>query len=102
MVQPSDSLKPSWAGETETGSHLSDSTVHLDPQPFSVEVVKHVQQPERSAIAETVRHEVHRPSHVGRIRHCQSVGFVPLQPLAWFDPQVQLQRAVDPIDPLVV
>ena len=40
--------------------------------------------------------------HVGRLWHRERVRFVPLQPLAGFDPQVQFQRAIDPIDPLVV
>ena len=35
-------------------------------------------------------------------RHRQCVWLVPLQPLTRFDPQVQLQRAVNPLDPLVV
>lgn len=38
--------------------------VGIDAQAFAVEIVQHVQQPERPAIAETVDHEIHRPGHV--------------------------------------
>jgi hypothetical protein len=43
--------------------------VDLDAQPFAVEIIQNVQQPERPAIAETVCHDVHGPSDVGRLRH---------------------------------
>ena len=35
-------------------------------------------------------------------QHRQCVGFIPFQPLAEFDPQVQFKRAVNPADPFVV
>ena len=76
--------------------------VHLNAQPFPVEVVEHVQQPELAAIAEAISHEVHGPGHVRRVRHRQGIGLLALQPLAWLDPQVQFQRAIDAIDALVV
>ena len=44
----------------------------------------------------------HRPGHVGCLRHRQRIRLVALQPLAGFDPQVQFQLAVDPIDAFVV
>jgi hypothetical protein len=34
------------------------------PSPLTVEVIEDVQQPERPAIAEMIRHEVHRPDRV--------------------------------------
>jgi hypothetical protein len=81
------------------GSEKSD----LDPQPFAVEVVEHVQQPECPTVSQPVGHEVHLTrSCLGCIRHGQRIRLVALQPLAGLDPQVQLQLAVDPIDPLVV
>ena len=102
--------------------------VDLDAQALAVEVIQHVQQPELAAITQPVGHEIslrrmkafayratHRPGHVGRLRHGQSIRFVPLQPLAGFDllpgnglhanherAQVQFQFAVDPVDPFVV
>ena len=72
------------------------------PKALAVEVIQHVQQPQHTAITEAICHEVHRPSHVGCLGHHQRVGFVPLKPLAGFDPQVQFQLAVDSIDPLMV
>jgi hypothetical protein len=53
-------------------------------------------------IAKPIRHEVHRPCHIWRIWHRQRVGFVPLQPLAGLDPQVQFQLAVDAVNAFVV
>lgn len=76
--------------------------VDLDAQAFAVEVIQHIQQPELAAIPEPICHEVHRPGHVRRIRHRQSIGLLALQPFARLDPQVQLQRAIDPIDAFVV
>jgi hypothetical protein len=76
--------------------------VHLDPQPFAIEVVQHVQLPELATIAEPVSHEVHRPGDVQGIRHRQHVRLVALQPLAGLDSQVQFKGAIDPIDAFVV
>ena len=55
-----------------------------------------------SSIPQPICHEVHRPGHVWRIWHRQGIGLVPLQSPARFDPQVQFQLAVNPIDALVV
>ena len=71
-------------------------------QTFAVEIIQQVQLPECPTIPEAIRHEVHRPSHVRRIRHRKGIGFVPLQPLARFDPQVQRESAEDATDPFVV
>jgi len=49
-----------------------------------------------------IRHEIHRPSHVGRVRHRQRVGLVPFQPFARFDPQVQFQFAIDAVNAFMV
>lgn len=54
------------------------------------------------AIPQAIRHEVHRPGYVRGLRHRQRIRFVPLQPLAGFDPQVQFQRAIDAVDAFVV
>jgi hypothetical protein len=51
------------------------------------------------AILKAVRHEIHGPDHVRRVRHGQSIGLVPLQSLAWLDPKIQFQLAIDAIDP---
>ncbi len=61
--------------------------------------------------AEPISHEVHRPGHVGRIRHHQCIWFVSFQPLAGFDllpvsglpsnherAQIQLKLAMDAPD----
>lgn len=76
--------------------------VNLDAQAFAVEAVQHIQQPKGTAVAEAIRHEVHRPGHIGRIWHCQDIRLLPFQPLSGLDPQVEFQRAVDPIDAFVV
>ena len=89
--------------------------VDLYAQPFAVEVIKHVQQPERTAIhcpagecahsprgAQPVGHEIHGLGHIGRVRDGQHIGFVPFQPIAGLDPQVQFQRAVNPVNAFVV
>ena len=57
--------------------------VHLDPQPFSVEVVQDIQQPKSTAVAEAIRHEVHRPGHIGRVWHRQHIRLVQLQRSPW-------------------
>ena len=76
--------------------------IHFDAQPFAVEVVQHVQQPECTTIAEAISHEVHRPGQIGGLGHRQCVGFVPLQPLARLDGKVQFQFAVIPVNSFVV
>lgn len=64
--------------------------VHFDAQSLAVEVVQNVQQPELSAIIQTVRHEVHGPDYVRCFRHGQCIRLVTLQPLAWPNPEVEL------------
>ena len=76
--------------------------VDLDAQAVAVEVIEHVQKPERAAVLKPISHEIHRPSDVRLFGHCQSVRHVPLQPFARLDPQVQFQGAVDAVDALVV
>ena len=76
--------------------------IDLDAQPFAVEIVQHVQQPERPAVTQPVGHEVHRPGYVQRIGHRQGVGFVRFQPFARLDTKVQVQFAVNPVNPFVV
>ena len=49
-----------------------------------------------------IGHEIHRPDQVRGFWNCQFIGLLPLQPAPRLDPQVQLQLAVDPVDPLVV
>jgi|GEM_PF-2308525 len=48
--------------------------VDLDPQAFPIEVVQHVQQPECPAIPKPIRHEIHRPGYIRRIRHRSASG----------------------------
>ena len=50
--------------------------VDLDPQPLAVEAVQHVQQPECTAIAEAIGHEIHRPGHIRRGRRGQRLGLL--------------------------
>ncbi len=68
----------------------------------TIEVVQNIQQAELPAVLKAIRHEIHGPDHVWCFRNGQGIGFVPLQTLAWLDPQVQFQLAIDAIDPLVV
>ena len=76
--------------------------IYLDPQPFAVEVIQHVQKPERTAIAQAICHEIHGPGYIWRVRDRQNARLLPFQPLARLDPQVQLQLAVDPVNAFVV
>jgi len=72
--------------------------IDLDAQTLAVKIVQHVQEPKRPTVPEAIRHEVHRPHHVRRFWHRQRIGFIPLQPSAGLDPQVQLKLAVNPPD----
>ena len=47
-------------------------------------------------------HKVHRPDLVDGLRHCQDLRLVAYQTLSGFDAQVQLQFAVDAVNPFVV
>src|SRR5690606_1776047 len=76
--------------------------VDLDAQAFAVEVIQHIQKPELAAIGQAISHEVHRPDGVRCLRDAEFIGFVAFDPPAGFDPQVQLQFAVDPVDTLMV
>ena len=78
------------------------SEIDLDARAFAVEVVQHIQKPELSPVGQAISHEVHRPDHVRGVRNRQFLWRLPLQSSPWLDPQVQLQLAVDPMDPLVV
>lgn len=49
--------------------------IHLDAQPLAVEVVQDTQQPELPTTFQTIRHEIHGPNQVRRIRHNQGIGF---------------------------
>ena len=108
----------------QTADHAlcGQGKVHLNPEPFAVEVVEHVQQMERPSVTQPVGHEVplrrlkanayratHRPGRIWCLRHHQGIRFVALQPLARLDllpgnglpsnrerAQVQLQLAGDP------
>ena len=85
--------------ETADDPFGRERKIDLDAKPFAVKVVQHVQQPECTTITETIRHEIHRPRHVRRVRHCQCIGLVPLQAFARLNAQIQLQFAVDaPLD----
>jgi putative transposase len=47
--------------------------VDLDPQPFAIEVVQHVQQPKCPTIPQSVGHEIHGPGHVWGLGHRQRI-----------------------------
>lgn len=72
------------------------------PKVLAVEVVQDVRQPERTTIVAPVGHEIHGPDLIRRLWYRQRLGLFPLQPLAGYNPQVQRQFAVNPVDPLVV
>lgn len=76
--------------------------VNLDSQPFAVEVVEPVEQPEATSVAQLVVHEVHGPDLVDCIGHHQRLGPLAHQALLRLDPQVQFQLPVDPVHALVV
>lgn len=76
--------------------------VNLHAERFAVEIVDDVEQPEVSPVPQLVMHEIHRPDLIGRCGNYQRFRLLPLQTLLGFDPQVQLQLPVNPIDPLVI
>ena len=76
--------------------------VHLDAQTFAVEVVQHVQQPERAAVLKPIGHEIHGPWSYSAAQARPEHPAPPSSTASRLDPQVQLQGAVDPIDALVV
>ena len=75
--------------------------VDLNGEGLAVEVIEHIEQPNRSSVIERVVHKVHRPHFVDSPRHRQCGRLVTHQTLARFDPQIQLQLPLDPIIPLV-
>lgn len=76
--------------------------IDLDAESLTVVVVDHIEQSDASAVGQLVMHEVHRPGVVDLCRHGQRQRLFPHQPMAWLDPQVQFQFAIDPVDALVV
>ena len=76
--------------------------IHLGAQPLAVEVAQDIQQPELPTVFQTIRHRIYGPDHVWRFGRGQRIGFVALQPLAWLDPKVQFQFAVNAVCALVV
>lgn len=76
--------------------------VYFNAQSFAVEVVQDVQQPELPSILQPVGHEIHGPVHIRRIWHGQSIGLVPLQPLARLDPEVQFKLTIDAVNAFMV
>ena len=76
--------------------------IDLDAESLTIVVVDHIEQPDASAVGQLVMHEVHRPGVVDLCRHGQRQRLFPHQPMAWLDPQVQFQFAIDPVDALVV
>jgi hypothetical protein len=72
--------------------------IDLDAQAFAVEVVENIQQSKSTAIAKPISPEIHRPGHIWRVRDCQRIRFVPLQPLAGLDCQVRMH----PLQPTVL
>ena len=75
---------------------------NLDAKALAIEIVQDVQEPERPTVTQPVGHEVYRPGHVRALWHRHDVGFVPLQPFARLDPQVQCQLAIDAVNPFMV
>jgi len=47
-------------------------------------------------------HKVHRPALVDGDRHGQRQRFLAYETMAWFDPQVQLKLAINPVDAFMV
>lgn len=76
--------------------------INLDARCFAVEVVDHIKQPYRAAIAELVMHEDHRPTQVRLVRDSQWLRFGTHQPFLGFYPQIELQRPIVPVYPVVV
>ena len=64
--------------------------IDFDSQRFAVEIVQHIEQPNRSAVVEPVVHEVHRPHFVDAARHGQRLRLLAHQALARFDAHTNL------------
>ena len=47
-------------------------------------------------------HEIHRPALIDRLGHRQRFGFLAHDPLSRLDAQIELELAIDPINPLVI
>jgi hypothetical protein len=87
------------AAQSQTGVSVSGGGT---AEPFAVEVVQHVQQPELMASGQPVGHEVHRPDQVRGLGNGKFLRLLSLLPPALLEPQVQLQLSVDPVDALMV
>ena len=64
--------------------------------------MQHIQRSKASTICQSIRHEVHRPCLIGSVWNGQSIRLIPFEPLLGPDPQVQLQLAINPVDPFVI
>lgn len=76
--------------------------IDLDDQPFAVEVIQHVEQPESSPFAELIVREVQRPYLVDGMGHRQRHGPLAQDVHPGLDATVQFQLSVDTENPFVI
>ncbi|ASL40877.1 hypothetical protein CBI36_10915 [Acetobacter oryzifermentans] len=77
--------------------------INLNHQSFTIEVIQDVQEPKSRFIHQTVRHEIHGPGPVWNIwdRRLLFRLFANKAPTQ-FNPQVEFQIPINPINPLMV
>ena len=88
--------------EASRDALTGQAQIDFDAQTFAVVIVQDVERAERSAVAQTVVHEVDGPHLVNLFRHVQRIRSRALQSPARLDAEVELQLAIDPVDPFLV
>ncbi|KDE19233.1 hypothetical protein AZ09_13080 [Acetobacter aceti 1023] len=76
--------------------------INLNRQSFTIEIIQNVQEPKSTSIQKSVRHEIHGPDFVGKCWDRQLFGLFANQAPAGFNPQVEFQFPIDPINPLMI
>ena len=72
------------------------------PSPSRLKSVNHIEQPEASAVAQLVMHEVHRPDLVQGLWNCQRFWLLANHALLRPNAQIQFELAVDAVHALVI
>lgn len=76
--------------------------IDLRRQSVPTEIVQYIQKPNASPIGQRILQEIQRPGLVGRLRYRQRLRGLSDDALAWLDPEILPQLAVDAIHVLVI
>jgi hypothetical protein len=76
--------------------------INLNRQSFTIEVIQDIQEPKSTPIQKPVRHEIHGPTPVGKGWDRQLFRLFANQTLTGFNPQIEFQFPIDPINPLMI